>query len=44
MNKELNPVMDYEEHEKTYDLFVALFQYGTIGCLLVVVFMAIFLL
>ncbi len=44
MNEKLNPVMDYEEHNKTYDLFVALFQYGTIASILVVVLMAIFLL
>ena len=44
MNKELNPVMDYEEHEKTYDLFVGLFQYGTIACIAVLVLMAVFLL
>lgn len=44
MDKKLNPVMDYEEHNKTYDLFIALFQYGTIACLLIVAFMAIFLL
>lgn len=44
MKKELNPVMDYDEHNKTYDLFIALFQYGTIATIVVLILMAIFLL
>ena len=29
---------DYAEHEKTYDLFLALTKWGTIGTILIVLF------
>ena len=44
MADERNPVMDYEEHNKTYDLFIALFKWGTIASIVVLIVMAIFLL
>jgi aa3 type cytochrome c oxidase subunit IV len=34
---------DYEQHEQTYEGFVALFKYGTIGVALLLVLMFIFL-
>ena len=44
MSKEVNPVMDYDEHNRTYGLFIGLMKYGTIASILVLIFMAIFLL
>ncbi|PLW75253.1 aa3-type cytochrome c oxidase subunit IV [Cohaesibacter celericrescens] len=44
MADKLNPVMDYDEHNKTYDRFIAMFKYGTIVGIVVLVFMAITLL
>lgn len=44
MADKLNPVMDYDEHNKTYDLFTSLIKYGSIACLLIVLGMAVFLL
>ncbi len=41
---ESHSAMDVDEHQKTYGLFVALTKWGTIGCVLLLVFMAIFLL
>ncbi|MGO9005217.1 MAG: aa3-type cytochrome c oxidase subunit IV [Beijerinckiaceae bacterium] len=32
---------DYAEHEKTYRLFLALFKYGTLGAVLVLILLAI---
>lgn len=36
--------MDYKEHESTYDLFIAMCKYGTIAVIVILVFMALFLL
>nr|WP_244574618.1 aa3-type cytochrome c oxidase subunit IV [Cohaesibacter sp. ES.047] len=36
--------MDYEEHNKTYDLFMNLVKYGAGGVVLLLILMAIFLL
>ena len=44
MSKELNPAMDYEEHNKTYALFIGLIKWGTIATVLLLIFMAITLL
>lgn len=33
--------MDYEAHEKTYDVFIKLFKWGTIGCVALMISMAI---
>ena len=30
MAEKLNPVMDYDEHNKTYELFIKMFKYGTV--------------
>ncbi|MCG8444793.1 MAG: aa3-type cytochrome c oxidase subunit IV [Hyphomicrobiales bacterium] len=35
--------MDYEEHERTYDLFIKLVKYGTAATVIVLILMAIFL-
>jgi hypothetical protein len=35
--------MDYSEHERTYELFVGMFKWGTIGVAILLVLMAIFL-
>lgn len=35
--------MDYSEHTKTYDLFINLMKYGTIGSIAVLILMAIFI-
>lgn len=35
--------MDYAEHEKTYKFFVAMTKWGTIGVIVLLVLMAIFL-
>ena len=39
-----HPAMDYEEHVHTYSLFLNLSKFGLIGCIAVLVGMAIFLL
>lgn len=36
--------MDYNEHNRTFDIFTVLLKWGTIGVVLVLIFMAIFLL
>ncbi|MCB8838936.1 aa3-type cytochrome c oxidase subunit IV [Aurantimonas sp. VKM B-3413] len=36
--------MDYPEHEKTYNLFLGLVKWGAIGVVIILVFMALFLL
>ncbi len=41
---ESHSAMDVEEHEKSYGLFVALTKWGTIGCVVLLILMAIFLL
>ena len=33
--------MDYLAHEKTYDVFINLFKWGTVGCIALMVSMAI---
>lgn len=38
------PEMDYPEHEKTYAIFVGLAKWGTIFMVLLLIFMAVFLL
>ena len=35
--------MDYEEHERTYDLFIKLVKYGAAATVIVLILMAIFL-
>ncbi len=40
MSEELNPVMDYDEHNKTYDMFVNLTKWGTIALVLLLIVMA----
>ena len=37
---ELGTPMDYNEHEKTYDLFIALSKWGVIICVALMVAMA----
>jgi hypothetical protein len=39
-----HPAMDYSEHDKTYELFIAMTKWGTILSVAVVVFMAVTLL
>lgn len=39
-----HPAMDYAEHEKSYDLFLALTKWGTISTIIVLILMAIVLL
>ncbi|MDP4594625.1 MAG: aa3-type cytochrome c oxidase subunit IV [Beijerinckiaceae bacterium] len=39
-----HPDMDYAEHEKTYDLFLFLTKWTVIGCIVLLVLMAFFLL
>jgi hypothetical protein len=39
-----HPDMDYAEHEKTFALFVFLVKWTTIGCVVLLVLMAYFLL
>jgi hypothetical protein len=41
---ESNENMDKAQHEDTYTLFIALLKYGTVACIAILVFMAIFLL
>jgi Bacterial aa3 type cytochrome c oxidase subunit IV len=36
--------MDYNEHDKTYALFLAMVKYGSIAVTLILVLMALFLL
>jgi hypothetical protein len=38
-----HPDMDYAEHERTYAGFINLFKAGTISCIMLLIFMAIFL-
>ncbi|MDF1776954.1 MAG: aa3-type cytochrome c oxidase subunit IV [Rhizobiaceae bacterium] len=38
---EMGAEMDYPEHEKTYERFLALAKYGTLGCIVIMVGMAI---
>jgi len=33
--------MDYAEHEKTYDLFLAIAKYGTLACVVILIGMAV---
>jgi hypothetical protein len=40
MSEELNPVMDYDEHNKTYNMFVNLTKWGTIALVLLLIVMA----
>ena len=35
-----HPAMDYKQHESTYKGFVRLFFWGTVACLLLLIFMA----
>lgn len=37
------PVMDYPEHERTYDNFLTLFKWGTIALIVLMALMALFL-
>jgi hypothetical protein len=39
-----SPAMDYDEHEKTYNLFLVLAKWTTIGTVAILVFMAVTLL
>ncbi len=39
-----HPDMDYVEHEATYNLFLTMTKWGTIGVIAIVVFMAVTLL
>ncbi len=41
---ELGAEMDYPEHEKTYNFFLGLMKWGVISCIVILVFMALFLL
>ena len=36
-----HPDMDYAEHEKTYELFIGLFKWGTVFCIGCVVLLAV---
>lgn len=38
-----HPDMDYNEHEKTYGMFIALTKYSIIGLVILLVLMAYFL-
>ena len=44
MATELNPVMDYNEHNKTYGMFTKMVKYGVLLGVGVLIFMAITLL
>ncbi|MEM6463099.1 MAG: aa3-type cytochrome c oxidase subunit IV [Pseudomonadota bacterium] len=33
--------MDYSEHEKTYDMFLALTKYGTLACIAIIIGMTV---
>lgn len=37
-----HPAMDYQEHVATYRGFLRLLQFGLVGCILIVAFLAIF--
>ncbi|HHZ08037.1 MAG TPA: aa3-type cytochrome c oxidase subunit IV [Rhizobiales bacterium] len=37
---ELGAKMDYEEHEKTYSMFLALTKFGTLACVALLIAMA----
>lgn len=39
-----HPDMDYAEHDKTYDLFIFLTKWTIIGCTVLLILMAYFLL
>jgi Bacterial aa3 type cytochrome c oxidase subunit IV len=41
---ETKSAMDYNEHDKTYALFLAMVKYGSIAVTLILVLMALFLL
>lgn len=36
-----HPDMDYAEHEKTYEMFIALFKWGTVFCVGCVVLLGV---
>jgi Bacterial aa3 type cytochrome c oxidase subunit IV len=38
-----HPAMDYAEHERTYEGFLALTKWGTISCVVILSLMAFFL-
>lgn len=38
---EVGAEMDYRQHNKTYDGFLALTKYGTLGCVVLMVAMAV---
>ena len=38
------PVMDYPEHNKTYELFLGMAKWGTISVIVILILMALFLL
>lgn len=38
---EMGAEMDYPEHEKTYAMFLGLTKYGTLGCIVLLIGMAI---
>lgn len=38
---EMGAEMDYPEHEKTYAMFLALTKYGTLGCVVLLIGMAV---
>ncbi len=44
MSDETENAMDYQEHESTYELFIAMSKYGSIAVIVILVLMAIFLL
>ncbi|MCT4654609.1 MAG: aa3-type cytochrome c oxidase subunit IV [Cohaesibacter sp.] len=44
MAEDLNPVMDYDEHNKTYKMFVGLTKWGTIAMVVLLIVMALTLL
>ena len=37
-----HPAMDYQEHVATYRGFIKLLQFGVVGCVLLLVFLAVF--
>lgn len=39
-----NENMDYAQHQRTYELFTSLVKYGTLGVVILLILMAIFLL
>lgn len=36
-----HPDMDYAEHERTYDMFIGLFKWGTVFCIGCVVLLGV---